>query len=1288
MKKIISVFLTLAMLFTCFGMNVAFADEPGPASVSPDQALLVDEPGPSDPAVSVTGQYDDNGYYFLKIKFQNAPDQLDSLELGLEEDSMYELDRFDQFSYCDIYNKMKSEDGAKTIYVCLSKSTADTLYYKAAADGGDVISGSVTVPALKKAENGLDWTGYSAYSVGQDTEKIEMIRKNLSEADTITEASDVLEKYNALRNNAVSFNSSHGMAYRYPAVVLYESLAGNFDVDAAAAFEGEMQKTLFFTIFNDSLYFGEPLSATMNLLEKYDLAAAGHKSFRSLSDDQKLAAATALRLYNGYSTEERDEIGPFITLGGFYKMYDEVLSSVESASGTGLKGFQDGTAAVDVGKSKKIDVPAASGDEMVIFDTTNADRLKAGDGYETADGVIHGIQDGWAKIVCVKVSTAKGSEGEILSYDVIPLQAVDPSLPVAYSYRQEAGKIDMMMVVFPKPMDVTPVPPDGTPGDGSGIWSLDKLAASLKVGETSVDLASGQVEWITDQIAKVTFPETDIKEGETITLDFIDSVRLKEKDPLGSQLTLGDRLLVTAPTVADNIGPVGKIVTKTDSAEKLEVIFNELIPGELQTAVPSDALKKITLYGEDGTAMKEFTAADLEDLTWSQRDGRDVMTIHFPSALTVGKTDYFKIDYTGYIKDYSGNAIDSRPKAMPIGGGMNEPANSFTLGKGTMEILDGIREAAGGKTPKVAVTSSSDIGYQSCMDYFMSVKLQAAYGFALMGMEPVMGGITVDTYDNPEIIDQTVKSFEDCTGMFGPGGDQAMNTRSYLKDDGSDTEQMRGMRQIYYSGGVVSGSSAGDHSLSNPMLNGGESSEAIRYNRVEFSSADDWTAVSSDYVPLITPGFGFLKDYGLTDSHVNTRGRLGRIIVALKHIPEDAPLLTKVSGIQVTPGIEKGIGIGVDEDTALLVVGNTGRVLGTSGVMVSDISGANFPDTKMFTATNVRLSYLTSGDTYNFDTKAVTSSKPRAQETKMTLSPSEDIFPTSLADAVETGPEALMRDLIRSTAVSNYGEDSDNGDVVLTFKKDADTKGYYASDDAFTVSKMKLNITLAGSDPDPGDQGGTGGGKGGKGGGSTTAPTTPTTPTLPPTDGTAPTGIKSFADVKEADWFYDAVKYVQEKGLMNGIGDTAFGPHGTTTRGMIVTILYRLEGVPAVGTNGFTDVAAGKYYSDAAAWAAENKIVSGYGDGKFGPEDTITREQLATILMNYAKAKGYDVSARAELSTFSDAASVSGYAKDAMAWANAAGLIKGDGGKLIPGGNAERAQVAVILQRFMESIAK
>lgn len=179
--------------------------------------------------------------------------------------------------------------------------------------------------------------------------------------------------------------------------------------------------------------------------------------------------------------------------------------------------------------------------------------------------------------------------------------------------------------------------------------------------------------------------------------------------------------------------------------------------------------------------------------------------------------------------------------------------------------------------------------------------------------------------------------------------------------------------------------------------------------------------------------------------------------------------------------------------------------------------------------------------------------------------------------------------------------------------------------------------------------------------------------------------VNPFADLRTGDWFYAAVQYAYENGLMHGTGGMppVFSPQTTTTRAMVVTILYRMEGLPAVtpGTP-FLDVAAGQYYADAVAWASNNGIATGYGSGLFGPGNSITREEMAVILMNFAKFKGYDVAARADLSGFGDVSSVSPWALDALAWANAKGLIQGSGDKLMPGGDAERAQVAAILQRF------
>ena len=177
-----------------------------------------------------------------------------------------------------------------------------------------------------------------------------------------------------------------------------------------------------------------------------------------------------------------------------------------------------------------------------------------------------------------------------------------------------------------------------------------------------------------------------------------------------------------------------------------------------------------------------------------------------------------------------------------------------------------------------------------------------------------------------------------------------------------------------------------------------------------------------------------------------------------------------------------------------------------------------------------------------------------------------------------------------------------------------------------------------------------------------------------------------FVDVKASDWFYGSVLKAYEAGWMSGTSAVTFAPNASTTRGMIVSVLYRLEGSPEAGDSTFTDVKTGAYYAKAVAWAAENGIVGGYGDGTFGPNDEITREQLAAILYRYAQFKDYDVSKKADLTAYSDYAQVSAYAKDAVAWANAAGILSGTSATtLSPRDHATRAQVAAILVRFTDA---
>lgn len=178
-----------------------------------------------------------------------------------------------------------------------------------------------------------------------------------------------------------------------------------------------------------------------------------------------------------------------------------------------------------------------------------------------------------------------------------------------------------------------------------------------------------------------------------------------------------------------------------------------------------------------------------------------------------------------------------------------------------------------------------------------------------------------------------------------------------------------------------------------------------------------------------------------------------------------------------------------------------------------------------------------------------------------------------------------------------------------------------------------------------------------------------------------------FTDVASDAWFYDAVSYVYANGMMTGVEPTLFAPDMQLSRGMITQVLYNLEGRPAASGNAFTDVASDAWFANSVSWAAANGIVDGYGDGRFGPDDSITREQMATILYRYAAYKGYDVSGRADLSAFADGSLVSSWATDAMAFAVDAGIINGrDDGTLDPTGTATRAEVAQILMNFHTSI--
>lgn len=186
------------------------------------------------------------------------------------------------------------------------------------------------------------------------------------------------------------------------------------------------------------------------------------------------------------------------------------------------------------------------------------------------------------------------------------------------------------------------------------------------------------------------------------------------------------------------------------------------------------------------------------------------------------------------------------------------------------------------------------------------------------------------------------------------------------------------------------------------------------------------------------------------------------------------------------------------------------------------------------------------------------------------------------------------------------------------------------------------------------------------------------------------TGNMRFTDVRKKDWFYEDVAHVVENGLFHGTSKTTFSPNAPMTRGMLVTVLYRLADKPeTTAASSFTDVAKEQYYAAPIAWAAENGIVSGMSQTHFAPNEQVTREQLAAILYRFAQKQGYGTARAADLTGFADHSRISGYALDALRWANAEKLVSGRSEtELSPQGQATRAEVAAILHRFAENVAK
>ena len=251
---------------------------------------------------------------------------------------------------------------------------------------------------------------------------------------------------------------------------------------------------------------------------------------------------------------------------------------------------------------------------------------------------------------------------------------------------------------------------------------------------------------------------------------------------------------------------------------------------------------------------------------------------------------------------------------------------------------------------------------------------------------------------------------------------------------------------------------------------------------------------------------------------------------------------------------------------------------------------------------------------------------------------------------------------------------------VVTVQEDGSTKGD-TSAAPFTVQITRKSSSSGSSGSSGGSSGGSSSGSGSSGSSSGSSAGTGTS-------SGSDASSNPFTDL-DGHWGKDAILAAVNDGLFSGTSATTFSPNAAVTRGMVVTVLHRMEGTPAGGSQPFADVAADAYYADAVAWAAEKGIVAGTSATTFAPNASITREQMAAILYRYAGFKGLDVTGRADLTAFADAANISAYAKESMSWANAEGLISGrSAAELAPQGTATRAEMAQILMNYRRNVAE
>lgn len=1037
-----------------------------------------------------------------------------------------------------------------------------------------------------------------------------------------------------------------------------------------SVFKADLKKALAIGYICDRNYYESPLSVYVDFYQSIN-PLGEIDTYADMTESEQLVIAAALRALPGARmTSSGNYISWYFEYDDSYAKYTEyekydkgpsgkyddghigMFASIETATDNSTTyplvdkmtmQPMDGPLAPDESYTFK-DLPAPANGDTRIYFTSHMDKVDV-----HKDGFFVPQTYSVNNKVSVGYLDYNKTTFTISSYGVYS-NLIDDGAPYEGKlFDIEAGKIGAVFVEFDRELynKIKTMPMNSL---------IEQVTLQAHDGTIS-SVSATEIKWISERNLKINIALTDMAVGDKLEVSFHDIQITVDNTASFDKIT-------SSPVIADTISPVGKITTpKQETVNEVKIMFSEYMHADTEKSTTSEFIDQLWIVNQP-----DAKAADIPvDLTGStaawdvDADGRSIATVTLSTAVQIGVGQHLKATYKENVKDLAGNLINTSPTVIPIGGGLTIKRD---------DIYEAIRVAAGGRTPTIFIAGSSSENLAIAKEnYNDPTGAQSGFAFATHGFEPVFMPIATDNYQTGAQSVDNIALANSALAAFFCGGDQLKHARSFLNDDGSDSPLMTAVRQIYASGGVVTGSSAGDHIMSDLQITNSHSWEAIMKNDPKNVSIKDYRNADDNTIYFVARGFGFAKDYGLTDSHFSERGRLGRLVLG-----------------QVAS--KQNMGIGVDENTAIVLQNGIGRVIGENTVTLADISDAsiNHLYSKHFNAQNVKVHLLSHGDTFNFRTNTVNTAKPSVTESGQVTAPKGDIFGSKQM-------RTLTESLVKSTAktVSDVSKEK-NPAITVTFTKAEDTKAWDRTNNKegdytvgqYTVENLRMDITDDTEKTAPPID--TGNGGGGRSRNNSTKTAVVDQPKEETPAGQLPTAPAApFGDIQN-HWAKDDIKAMMDLGLFKGVDSSRFAPDTAMTRAMFITVLARFSGedLAPYTSSRFVDVAPGQWYTQAVEWAADRRITSGTGDGNFHPNDTITREQMAVMLQQYLQYKGGELPAAADKVTFNDEAKISSWSKEAVQAMQQAEIISGKPGNAFdPQGTATRAEACTMLSRVV-----